>query len=408
MDAMVLKNNDLALREFLNPTAPAVLEKDAIIQASSSLVETILSTNTLETLKETSEGLAKLYNGLKCVFDVAEVPEPLRKRQFLNKTGLAMSPQNAIHTIKDTFRVSGFVRAIDKAIDDLKAVFDEPLHIMYPACGPLAPLMLPLLAYYKQTGKRDPEDIMVTLIDVQEGAVMSLKKVFEASGLDCFLKRILFADAADYVKQPDEKIHMVVLEAMQHGFSKEGQLAIAIHFSKLLEDKGLFLPEKVSIEGALITGQKEFVEQWRDKEFTHAASMDNDILKQRINMGSIFEVSLQSIKNLDIVEVDEYTKLIRCASLKIPEYKLERGENEKILLFCTKVNIYKGEMINEYDSGITHPLPDQSICINFTPKNDLKPEDLLVNSGDTLDFFYRMNGLPGFLVVKADAAQPQC
>lgn len=396
---MILKNDDYALRAFLNPPAPACIEEAAIINASSNLVTTILKTNTVEAYTETSQQLAQLYQGLKDIFDVAEVPAELRKRQFLNKTGLAMSPQNAITTIKDTYRIAGFIRGIDQAIADLKSIFDEPLHIVYPACGPLAPLLLPLLAYYKNSGKYTSKDFSVTLIDIQEGAIQSLQKLFQLSGLDCYLNKIIYGDAADYVKPADEKIHLVILEAMQHGFSKEGQLAIALHFSKLLEENGIFLPEKITIKGILTTGEKEFNQQWQEQEFTQAISVDTNIINERIKLGNILEITRHSIKDFDFIEVDEYTRLVRCACLKIPDYETEK--QEKILLFCTKIDIYKGEMINEYDSGITHPLPDLSICINFIPKNDLKPEDLLVNSGDTLNFFYRLNGLPGFLVTKA-------
>lgn len=398
MNAMTLVKSDMELRELLNPSAPATLEKSTILKHSTALVETILNTNTIQSYEQTKTQLSRLYEGLKDIFEIAQIPVELRKRQFLNKTGLAISPQHALTTIKDVFRVSGFIRSIDQAIEDLKQAFPEKLHIVYPACGPLAPLLMPLLAYYKHSGKYGPEDLSVTLIEIQEGAVLSLQTLFQASELDCYIKDIVYCDAVDYVKKADEKIHLVILEAMQHGFSKEGQLAIAIHFSKLLDVKGIFLPQKIAIEGVLASGEIEFNRQWKEQGFTHASSMDKDIIKDRIKLGKILEITPENIKNMDIFAVDEYTKLVRCASLKIPE--MEKDRDQKILLFCSKIEIYKGEVIDEYDSGITHPLPDLSICINFIPTKDKKPEDLCVNSGDTLAFFYRMNGLPGFLVTK--------
>ncbi|MDQ6961732.1 MAG: hypothetical protein Q9M28_04275 [Mariprofundaceae bacterium] len=396
---MQLNQNDAQLRALLNPTTPNILDQRQLLTQSSSLVDHILQTDSLTAYEQTKTQLTTLYDGLKYIFDVAEIPVELRQKQFLNKTGLAMSPQHALTTIKDVFRVSAFIRAIDQAIGDLKNIFHEPLHIIYPACGPLAPLMMPLLAYYQSTGKYSPEDLNVTLIDVQEGAVLSLKKLFEASGLAPYIREIVYGDAVDYIKKPNDKIHMVVLEAMQHGFSTEGQMAIALHFSTLIEDQGLFLPEKISIEAVLSSGQEEFVEQWSEQDHTHAQAMKPESKEARIKLGTVLEVTTQKMSQLEIMQIDEYTRLIRCASLAIPHFEI--GEKQHMLLFCTKITIYNDEMLDEYDSGITHPLPDMNVCINFVPKNDQNEEDLLVNSGDTLVFFYRMNGLPGFLVTKA-------
>jgi len=392
-----VKDNNRQLREFLKPSVPVTLTQELLLRQSSSVVETILEKNAVESYKEIQTELNGLYNGLKHIFDFAEVPVSIRKRQFLNKTGLAMSPQDAITTIKDVYRISGFMKCIDQAIEDLQHIFPEPLHIVYPACGPLAPLLMPLLAYYKNTGKYTEDEVQVTLIDVQEGAIMSLKKLFELAGLDVYLKGLVYGDAVDYAKKPNEKIHMVVLEAMQHGFSKEGQLAIAIHFAQLIEEKGIFLPEKIIIKAVLANGQREFNDQWEEHKYVQAALMNEEFLNERIKLGTILEVSLETIKNFDILTVDEYTRLIRCTSLKIPD--IEKDRDKKIILFCSRLEIYGEETLDEYDSGITHPLPDLSICINFEPR-DSKPEDLLVASGDTLEFYYRLNGLPGFLVTK--------
>jgi len=394
-----VKKNDALLRGLLNPTVPTIMQEAELVESSSSMVESILGNNTAVVYEQTKTQLNALYDGLKHVFEVAAVPVELRKLQFLNKTGLAMSPENAITTINDVYRVSGFIRAIALAIDDLKAEFaDEPLHIVYPACGPLAPLLMPLLAYYKSTGKYDADDLSVTLIDVQQGAVLSLQALFHGSSLGCYIREIVYGDAVDYQKKPDDKIHMVVLEAMQHGFSTEGQLAIAMHFAGLIEDKGLFLPEKISIEAVLASGQREFNDQWQDQAFTQSGSMNEDILKERVKLGTVLDVTMTNIKKFEIQQIDEYTRLVRCAVLKIPDFA--PSDEQKILLFCSRVEIYKGEVVDEYDSGITHPLPDLSICINFVPKHDLKEDDLLVKSGDTLAFYYRLNGLPGFLVTK--------
>lgn len=399
MTPMMPSNSQL--RELLNPKEPASLDGQVLISSSSDVVASMLNaSDSVESYEKTKQELSTLYDGLKCILDVADVPPELQQRQFLNKTGLAMSPQHALTTINDVLRVSAFVRAIHRAIGDLKQRFNKPLHIVYPACGPLAPLLMPLLAYYKHQNIYSADDLSVTLIDIQQGAVMSLQKLFHASGLDCYIREIICADAVDYHKPPNQTIHLVILEAMQHGFSTEGHLAIAMHFARLLDNHGIFLPQKISIEAVLSSGQREFVDQWHDQQRCRSVSTNNVIINERIRLGTVLEITRQSLLTLEKIPVDEFTSLIHCSNLKIPDF--EQGEQQKVLLFCCRIDIYGDEVINEYDSGITHPFPDLNICINFVPKADLRDDDLLVRSGDTLGFFYRMNGMPGFLVTRQD------
>lgn len=390
-------SNDEQIRELLNPLAPATLDKGLIVSSSSSLIRTILGKNTLDVYEETKEHLATLYDNLKGVFDYAEIPMELRDRQFLNKTGFAMSPAHAITTINDVFRVSGFIRSIDHAIKDLMQVYKgETLHLVYPACGPLAPLLIPLLVHYKANDIYNEEQIQVSFIDIQEGAIRSLVEVLKVSGLSGFVKNILYMDAVDY--KSSEKIHMVILEAMQHGFTKEGHLSISKHFASLLDSQGIFLPEEVKVNAVLAIGEDEYNTQWKDKEITYSHNADKDIQAQRIVLGTILNVSLETLKSMEVLDLSENTKLIKCAQLKIPSF--EDNHDKRIMLFTTSIRIYKDEMINEYDSGITHPLPNMDICINFIPKADKKKTDIYLKSGDSIDFYYKLVGLPGFLVTK--------
>ena len=389
--------NDLHIRELLQPTIPTTLERSMINNHSHSLVSTILNTqNTIESYHQIKQELTTLYDSLKCVFDYAQVPLELRDRQFLNKTGFAMSPTDSITTIQDVFRVSGFMRSIDSAIKDLKEKYkDEKLHILYPACGPLAPLLVPLLVYYKSNHIYSGEDLQVTFIDIQQGAIMALVEILKVASLDEFVKDICLMDAVDY--RSDDKIHLVILEAMQHGFTKEGHLSIAKHFAFVLDKDGIFLPQEVRIDAVITTGEEEYNEQWREKEFSAFANSNQEILDRRVIVGRVLTVNLKTLRNMEVMELDENTHLVKCATLTIPLLGVK--ENQQIMLFTTDITIYQNEEINEYDSGITHPLPDMNICINFIPTNK-EPSDLYIQNGDTISFYYKLVGLPGFLVMK--------
>lgn len=389
--------NDQQIRELLNPLVPVKLEKSLIVESSSSLINTILNTNTLDSYEETKQQLTTLYDNLKGVFDYAKVPYELRDRQFLNKTGFAMSPAHAITTIQDIFRVSAFVKSIDKAILDLQKVYPgETLHITYPACGPLAPLLVPLLAYYKANKIYDEKTLQVTFLDIQEGAILSLVEILKVSGLDIFVKDILLMDAVEY--KTKEKIHLVVLEAMQHGFTKEGHFSISKHFADLLDKDGIFLPQEVRVDAVLVIGEEEYNTQWKDTDIVSSHKISQEINDKRIMLGSILKVNLDTLRSMEIMELDQNTRLVKCATHTIPHF--EDKHDNRIMLFTTNITIYEDETINEYDSGITHPLPNLDICINFIPKADKKDTDLYVLSGDALTFYYKLVGLPGFVVTK--------
>ena len=105
--------------------------------------------------------------------------------------------------------------------------------------------------------------------------------------------------------------------------------------------------------------------------------------------------------NLKEHVLDENTTLIECGKVDIP-LSLNR-DDEQTLLILKQIQVFADEFIGEYDSGITHPLPDQQVCINFKPRDE-RAGDLLLESGDAIRFYYRQNGLPGFMATWAQGA----
>ncbi len=342
--------------------------------------------------------LEALFDGLFQVYQNANIATALRKRQFISRHGLIISPDYCVTTQKDLFRVHSFIRAADKAIADLMASQTTCLHIVYPACGPFAPLLLPLISYYQQTGRYDENALRVTLIDMQPGAVASLQAVIHELEISGYIEEVLCLDACDY--QATKPIHLVVLEAMQHGFSKEGHLPMARHFAEIMVEDGIMLPEEIRLNAVLTVAQQEFVEQWRDTPRVCQSNMQQQIMAGRIELGEILCLNRHTLGSLIEHVIDEDTRLIQANTLSIP--KLADSQAKPTLLICTQITTYREESIGEYDSGITHPLPDMQVCVNFTPKES-KPGDLLVKSGDSLTFYYRLNGLPGFLVTHGAA-----
>ena len=339
-----------------------------------------------------------LFEQFKSVYERIQIPRSLRTRRYICSSGLVISPDHCLTTIRDGLRVHAFVRGIDKALKQLHENIDGRLHIVYPACGPLAPLLLPLLHYYKVNAIYGPQDIRVTLIDIQEGAVLSLQAMVRELGLSDYVTDIQCIDALKY--QPKHAVHMVVLEAMQHGFSREGHFQFAQYYERMLSKDGLFIPSEISISAALNIAQREFVDQWASKK-THIDEENTalTIQQERTNLGEILNINRHTLCVLNARVIDESNQLVECGTVAIP--KLNANHDKQTLIICSRVRVFENEVIDEYESGITHALPDLQVCVNFTPQ-DLKPGDLLVKSGDSIKFYYCLNGLPGFLPTRIE------
>lgn len=402
--------NDL-LREQLAPTPPAKQANNGMVNSenihsknsprklidyASEVVDEILNFQELNR-KVLHDKLSQLFYQQKAIYESIPLTQEDRKRQYITQCGLIMSPENCITSILDDLRMRAFIRGVDQAIKKLNEKSSDPIHIAYPACGPFAPLLLPLLGYYKANNLYDgKEQLLVSFIDVQPGAVKTLKALVQNLGVSGYIKDIICTDALNY--QPKHSIDIVIIEAMQHGFSREGQFSIARHFAKLLSPEGILLPQEIIITAVLNEPNQEFIEQWRDAKSVSKADTNADILSQRRVLGEIARINTDSLVNSKERVIDQNTVLVEFGKVQIPP--LPEDLPEQVLLICSELNVFEDEWLYEYDSGISHPHPDRQVCVNFEPRES-RPGDLLVKSGETLQFFYPIYGLPGFLATKA-------
>ena len=164
-----------------------------------------------------------------------------------------------------------------------------------------------------------------------------------------------------------------------------------------MHEDGIFLPQEINISAVMTTGQREYIEQWEDENSKVCETEMLNEKNDRVVLGEILRLTPESIDTLEDRILDKYTTLIECGEILLPELTMKKP----LLVICTQITIYNEERLGEYDSGITHPLPDMHVCVNFIP-NESKPGDLLVKTGDKLKFYYRLNGLPGFLATVAN------
>ncbi|BDX07896.1 hypothetical protein [Planctobacterium marinum] len=384
------------LRTQLNELLAGVTtEEERLVklrQSFTDIANTILSEKEVayETLLKQFE---TLYENAMLSLKQADIPEQLLTQQFISKNGLIMSPLNCSNTIKDVFRVSSFTRGLLRAIEQ-QLESKETVRVLYPACGTFAPLIVPLLSYVKEHQQITHEQLKVTFVDLQPGAIKALKQLVSDLELEEYIDDIVMADATEY--EPDFTVDILLLEAMQHGFGKEAHLSIAHHLIRFLDINGTMVPNRIVINSALVVGAEEFKEQWQDVEYSHSKTVSQEYMDRRVELGSVMSIDKNSLMQMEKITLSDDQQLIRGATINIPT-GIEDIAKRTLILYAS-IQTFANESIHQYDSGITSPLPDTSICIDFKPR-DPRPGDLLVSSGDDIAFFYRLNGLPGFMPV---------
>ncbi|NOU52354.1 hypothetical protein HG263_17675 [Pseudoalteromonas sp. JBTF-M23] len=340
------------------------------------------------------KAFSAMYDNAVQSMALAQLSEKLLTKQYVSASGLIMSPYHCKHTIKDIYRIQGYARGVDKAIQS-KLSHTDSITILYPACGPFAPLLLPLLSYYKDSQKYTKEQLQVILVDVHPGAVLALKQLVKDLQLDEFILRIEEADATTYV--PEQSIDLLVLEAMQHGFTKEGQLSIAKHLVQFLTIEGLIIPQNVSVRGMMVIGENEFNQQWKEVEYSHSLNMDASAQQDRVELGEILSINKSTLLNMQTLELQEGIKVIPANQITLPAGIEDM--DKRILAIYAQIDTFAEEGVGQYDSGITHPRPDMSFYIDTKPR-DVEHSHFVANSGDSVQFYYQLSGLPGFVPVK--------
>ncbi len=350
----------------------------------------------------------KAYEQAMLSMQEAKLAEAIATRQFVHASGLVLSPIHCSTTIKDVSRLDAFGTGMDVLIRQQCELARQQgrdcIHILYPACGPFAPLLLPLLTYY-QANDCFPAalgvQLKVTLVDIHEGATQTLRQLVADLGLEEQVETIATADACSYT--PSSPIDVLVLEASQHGFSKEAHFSIAHGLLPHLRDSGELVPKEVVIKAAMVVGQTEYVEQFRNANTDASANaeqplqLDAAAQADRVELGEVWRLNKASIAGAKLLTLQDGQQLVLCNRLTLPEERDDLAN--RILVLYSEFDTFGDGKLTQYQSGITHPLPMMEVCVDFKP-NGVMPDDLLLSRGDTMEFYYRLNGLTGFLPVK--------
>ncbi|EMY6462770.1 hypothetical protein J4H39_18370 [Vibrio alginolyticus] len=337
------------------------------------------------------QAFQSMYGNACQSLSLAKLTQEELTRQYISTSGLVMSPLNCKHTIKDVYRIKGFACGINKAIQHMLANKSQ-VKVLYPACGPFAPLLLPLLAHYKQSDRISAEQLQVTLVDIHPGAIKVLNQLIADLDIADYIEALVEEDATQF--SPTQTFDLLILEAMQHGFSREGFLSIAKHLVQYLHIQGEMIPNQVSVRAMMVIGETEFNQQWEKAEYAHSNHCQPEAIDDRIDLGEILNVNKAMLLRSEIFELDGGIKMLQGNTIELPKDVPDMAK--RILAIYSHIDTYGDAMVGQYDSGITHPKPDMTFYVDAKPKA-VEHHYFEAKGGDKVSFYYQLTGLPGFV-----------
>jgi hypothetical protein len=268
------------------------------------------------------------------LFNVFASIAPLRGAEAVQLAcGTAIAPADAARCTQDGLRTAMFLRGVLAAIREAQRRFPgECIEVVYAGTGPYAPLAVPLMPRYS------PGEVRFTLIDIHDSAVESLRGVIRHFGLEPLVRAAIAGDATAY--QHPAKFHVLICETMQRALSVEPQVAITRHLAAQLHERGILVPQRVSVD--LFVGRR---------------------------VGCAVELTLETARDAPYWS---QPRLLRVSAAPAPAS------------LVTTITTFASHELRPYDSGLTHP----EMLWNLTSLAD----------GDEVELWYASGPRPGIMV----------
>lgn len=253
--------------------------------------------------------------------------------------GEALSPPLAASCMFDYLRTVKFMRAVFAAAGDLLKR-NEKINILYAGCGPFAPLVMPLTSVFT------PQQIAITAVDVHPAAINALKKIVAGIGAEDFFDGFMAKDISTLDKGDVNPPHLIICETMQQALMREPQVANMLHLAPMLAKEGVFIPEQLCLEAAVMTAEPESVTNTPGMEA--AATFRQMTESKRL----AFKLDAAAINTAcPAPEKEGGVRFLRGEAFELPAVKADHG----CLSALTTVKVYKNIALLPGESVITFP-----------------------------------------------------
>lgn len=228
----------------------------------SSITQLILDS---KTEKEEIYAVMELSNFYEKILKELLLVDFKKKSKDVNG-GVALSPEHAKECLKDYIRTARFIKGIYKATKKINEKFkNETVEIVYAGCGPLATLIVPILPFL------DSKTTKITLIDIHEASILSVRKIIEYLNYDGIIKNYFLMDATKYVHPKNDSLHIVLTETMDKALINEPQVLITQNLVSQLSEGGVLVPEEIKLTSrhSFLAKEKEFGKKLEYESYTN-------------------------------------------------------------------------------------------------------------------------------------------
>ncbi len=304
--------------------------------------------------------LQREFAQLTGVHDTSQ--DPADRNAITLESGTAISPQDAARCILDFARTTTFLRGIREAIAEARTRFgDEKIEVLYAGCGPYAPLALPLFTVTESS------QVGFTLLDIHERSLDAARVLVEHYGLDAHVTKFLCADATQV--KLERSPHVIINETMQRGLSKEPQLAVTANLAPQLVENGILIPERIRVDLCVADVDSEF-------SAVPASEGADDETRARVALATLLDLSRTSVGS---IMASAKGSSLPITTVTVPALPVDHEWNA---MLCTEVVVFNGQILGDYDSGVTYP----------TILHDLG----LLRGGEEFELEYQLGSNPGF------------
>ncbi len=255
---------------------------------------------------------------------VNEELDTLEKREDIHfNNGKALGTFWAAMCLDDIMRTRQFIRGVQKAIED-KVKDKQNIRVLYAGTGPFATLVLPLMVRYPK------EKIFYDFVEINPKSLNILKRVIKGMKLKDYTITYQSEDASNMsvTNVPD----IIISETMQRALDKEQLVSIYFNLMQQSKPDTVFIPEKIQLT---LTTDK-------------SSSSDQLVPKDYVTHDHLFELSKKTLEGVSSKFNFEFPK-------HETVIKKDAIPKNAFLNVNTKIQVYKNEILEGNQSGLTIP-----------------------------------------------------